>query len=97
MVLLYIIRSSCYLYLLCVHIGCGVPISIEHDLVCCSGDLVTCRYNEIKDAFGNLVSLASPVTEESIVCDGSAGVDILIAGLCLHGVWEPQISTSVLS
>ena len=79
-----------------MHNGCGAPISIEHDLVCCSGGLVTCRHNEIEDAFGNLVSLASPVFEEPIVCDGSAGADILIAGLCLHVVWEQHTSTSAL-
>ena len=96
MVLLYIIRGCCYLYLLCVHNGCGAPFSIAHDLDCCSGGLITCRLNEIEDAFGILVSLVSPVIKEPIVYDGSAGAEILIAGLCLHGVWEPQTSTSAL-
>ena len=91
MVLLYIIRGCCYLYLLCVHNGCGAPFSIAPDLNCCSGGLITCRHNEIEDAF-----LVSPVIKEPIVCDGSADADILIAGLCLHGVWEPQTSTSAL-
>ena len=99
MVLLYIIRSCCYLYLLCV---CALPSvwAQGHRLVLSMTLIVAleaCRHNKIGDAFGNLVSLVLPVIEESIVCDGSAGVDILIAGLCLHGVWEPQISTSVLS
>ena len=43
------------------------------------------------DAFGDLASLVwSPVVKEPIVCDGSAGGDTLITGLCVCGVWEPQ-------
>ena len=40
---------------------------------------------------GDLASLVwSPVTREPVVRDGSTGADILIADLCVQGVWEPQ-------
>ena len=71
--------------------GCGAPFSVEHSLDCRFGGLVTCRHNEFRDAFGDLASLVwSPVIKEPIVCDGSAGADTLITGLCVHGIWEPQ-------
>ena len=31
--------------------GCGAPFSIEHALDCYFGGLVTCRHNEVQDAF----------------------------------------------
>ena len=31
-----------------------------------------------------------PVVKEPVVCDGSAGVDTLIADLYVRGVWESQ-------
>ena len=37
--------------------GCGAPFSIEHALDCHFGGLVTCRYNEVRDTFGDLASL----------------------------------------
>ena len=44
--------------------GCGAPFSIEHALYCRFGSLVTRRYNEIRDAFGNLASLVwTPVVK----------------------------------
>ena len=68
-----------------------VLFSIEHALDCHFGGLVTCRHNEVRDAFCDLASLAwSPVIKESFVCDRSASADTLIAGLCVRGVWEPQ-------
>ena len=67
--------------------GCGAPFSIEHALGCRFGGLVTRRYNEVRDAFGNLASLVwAPVVKEPVVHDGSAGADTLIADLCVQGV-----------
>jgi len=72
--------------------GCGAPFSIEHALDCHYGSLVGHRHNEVHDAFGDLASLVwSPVLKEPVVCDGSAGnSDMLIADLCIHGIWQPQ-------
>ena len=68
--------------------GCGAPFSIEHALDCCFGGLVTRRYNEVWDVFGDLVF----GVKEPVVRDGSAGANTLIADhdLCVQGVWEPQ-------
>jgi len=64
---------------------------MEHALDCRFGGLVSCRHNEVRDAFGDLASLVwSPVMKEPIVCDNSAGADTLIIDLCVRGVWEPQ-------
>ena len=38
--------------------GCVAEFSIEHALDCRFGDLVTRRHNEIRDAIGDLASLA---------------------------------------
>ena len=71
--------------------GCGAPFSIEHALDCHFGGLVSCRHNEVCDAFGELASLVwSPVVKEPVVQDGSASADALIADLCVRGVWGPQ-------
>ena len=71
--------------------GCGTQFSIEHALDCRFGGLVSRRHNEVRDAFGDLVSLIwSPVTKEPIVRDSSDGADALIADLCVRGAWEPQ-------
>ena len=66
--------------------GCGAPFSIEHALDCHFGGLVTCRHNEVRDAFGDLASLVwAPVVKEPVVHDGSAGADTSIADLCVQG------------
>ena len=71
--------------------GCGAQFSIEHALDCRFGGLVSCRHNEVRNAFGDLASLIwSPVTKEPIGRDSSDGTDALIADLCVHGAWEPQ-------
>ena len=71
--------------------GYEAPFSVEYSLDCRFGGLVTRRYNEVRDAFGDLASLVwSPVIKEPVVCDGSAGADTLIAHLCVRGVWESQ-------
>ena len=64
----------------------------EQSLDCRFGGLIGFRHNEASDAFGDLTSLVwSPVTKEPVVCDGVAGVNILIADLCVCRVWELQI------
>ena len=56
--------------------GCEAPFSIEHVHDCCFGGLVTCRRNEVQDAFGNLGFLVwAPVVKESFVPDESADAD----------------------
>ena len=71
--------------------GCRAQFGIEHSLDCHFGGLVSCRHNEVCDAFVDLASLVwSLVTKEPIVCDSVDGADTLIADLNVHGVWEPQ-------
>ena len=49
------------------------PFSTEHALDCCFGGLVTRRYNEVRDAFGDLASFVwAHVVKEPVVHDGSA-------------------------
>ena len=38
--------------------GCGTPFTVEHALDCCVGGLVRQCYNEVRDAVGDLASLA---------------------------------------
>lgn len=62
--------------------GCRAQFSIEHFLDCYCGGLVSCRHNEVCDAFGDLASLVwSLVTKEPIVYDSVDGADTLIADL----------------
>ena len=54
--------------------GCGAPFSVDHALDCRFGGVVTCRHNEVRDAFGDLASLVwSPVVKEPIVCPWGLG------------------------
>ena len=38
--------------------GCGATFSLEHALDCKKGGLVTQRYNEVRDALGDIAALA---------------------------------------
>ena len=38
--------------------GCGAPFTVEHSLDCRVGGLVGRRHNEVRDAVGDLASLA---------------------------------------
>ena len=86
MVLLYIIRSHCYHYLPYVMV-------VEHRLVLNMPLIVALEAwsligirNEVQDAFSDLASLVwAIVVKESVVCDGSAGADTMIADLCVQG------------
>ena len=56
--------------------------------------LVGRRHSEVCGAFGDLASLVwSAAMREAIVCDGSDDSDILIADLCVWGIWQPQVET----
>ena len=75
--------------------GCSAPFTVEHALDCCIGGLVGQRHNEVRDAVGDLASLAwGQVTKEPVVCESSS-IDpssvTLIADLWIHGVWQPQV------
>ena len=70
---------------------CRAPFSIEHALDCCFGGLVTLRHNEVHDALVTLLPWYwSPVVEEPVMHDGSAGANTSIADLCVRGISEPQ-------
>ena len=66
-----------------------------HALDCRVGGLVGQRHNEVRDAIGNLASLAwVQVTKEPIVCESSftdPSSVTLIADLRIRGVWQPQV------
>ena len=75
--------------------GCGAPFTVEHSLDCRVGGLVGYRHNEVRDAVGDLASLAwGQVTREPVICESSP-VDpssvTLIADLQVRGVWQPQV------
>ena len=73
--------------------GCGSPSSLDHFLICKKGGLITQRHNEVRDAIEDLASLVwSSVKREPIVKnahDDDSG-EVLIADLCVWGVWLPQ-------
>ena len=73
--------------------GCGASFDLSHALICRKGGLVTQRHNEIRDALGDLSSLAwSQVKKEPIVkeADESSRSPALVADLSVRGVWVPQ-------
>eukprot|EP00923_Selenidium_pygospionis_P019153 GHVN01033520.1.p1 GENE.GHVN01033520.1~~GHVN01033520.1.p1 ORF type:complete len:376 (+),score=31.07 GHVN01033520.1:296-1423(+) len=73
--------------------GCGAPFSLDHALQCKTGGLVTKRHNEIRDALGDLASLAwgRQVIKEPVVREADeSGTGQLKADLLIRGVWEPQ-------
>ena len=73
--------------------GCNAPFDLSHALSCRKGGLVTQRHNEVRDAFGDLASLAfTQVTNEPVVREthNSLGNPALVADLSVRGVWMPQ-------
>ena len=71
--------------------GCGAAFTLSHALDCRRGGLVVRRHNEIRDALGDLASLAyRDVIREPVVRDGDADGPGLIADLGVRGVWQPQ-------
>ena len=73
--------------------GCGAAFNLEHALDCRKGGLVIQRHNEIRDALGDLASIAfrnvikEPVVKEANIRDGTPA---LIADISIRGLWEPQ-------
>ena len=70
--------------------GCNAPFDLSHALSCRTGGLVTLRHNEVRDAFGDLASLAYnnvPVVREA---HHSSHSPALVADLSVRGVWMPQ-------
>ncbi len=70
--------------------GCNAPFDLSHALSCRTGGLVKLRHNEVRDAFGDLASLAYnnvPVVREA---HHSSHSPALVADLSVRGVWMPQ-------
>ena len=73
--------------------GCSDKFTFQHALDCRKGRLVTQRHNEVRDAFGDLASIAfkdvirEPVVQEA---DNARGIPALIADLGIRGIWQPQ-------
>jgi hypothetical protein len=73
--------------------GCGETFSIDHALNCKKGGLIILRHNEIRDAVGDLASIAwTQVHREPVVreANDAKGLPALVADLGIRGVWEPQ-------
>ena len=73
--------------------GCSDLFDLSHALSCRRGGLVTQRHNEVRDAFGDLSSLAwNQVIKEPVVRESSALFDspALVADLSVRGVWVLQ-------
>ena len=69
---------------------------MEHALDCRIGGLVIQRHNEIRDALGDLASIAyKEVIREPVVreADDKNNVPALIADLGVRGCWQPQVVT----
>ena len=73
--------------------GCGATFNLEHALDCKKGDLVIQRHNEVRNALGDIASLAyREVTKEPVVRepDETRNLPALVADLGVRGVWQPQ-------
>ena len=73
--------------------GCSAPFDLAHALSCRKGGLVTQRHNEVRDAFGDLASLAwHQVVKEPVVREATRSpvTPALVADLSVRGVWTPQ-------
>ena len=76
--------------------GCGSQLSTGHALDCRKGGLVIQRHNEIRDAFGDLASIAyKEVAREPVIREPNdqENVPALCADLSVRGVWQPQATT----
>jgi len=69
--------------------GCGTPSSLYcHALVCREGSLIIQRHNEVRDAIGDIATLAwKHVHHEPVICEASSDDDALIVDLGIRGVW----------
>ena len=69
--------------------GCGTPSSLDHFLIYQRGGLIVQHHNEVRDAIGELAELVwGQVRRETVVVEAGDQYDeILIADLCVRGVW----------
>ena len=75
--------------------GCGSQFSTGHALDCRKGGLVIQRHNEIRDALGDLASIAyKEVVREPVVREPNdhEKVPALVADLSVRGVWHAASS-----
>ena len=70
--------------------GCGATFDLGHALDCKKGELVTQRHNVVRDALGDIASLAyKEVVSEPVVrdADNARRIPALVADLSVRGVW----------
>ena len=73
--------------------GCGREFTPQHALDCRKGGLIIKRHNEVRDALGDLASIAfRDVIREPIVRDADPvrGLPALVADLGVRGLWAAQ-------
>ena len=73
--------------------GCGGVFTLQHALDCKKGGLIIQRHNEVRDALGDLASIAfRDVIRELIVRDADLvrGLPALVADLSVRGMWAAQ-------
>ena len=73
-----------------------VSSALGHALDCRKGGLVIQRHNEIRDALGDLASIAyKDVVREPVVREPNDREKIpdFVADLSIRGVWQPQATT----
>ena len=76
--------------------GCGCQFTTGHALDCRKGGLVIQRHNEIRDALGDLASIAyKEVLREPVIREPNVqnNVPALVADLSVRGVWQSQTTT----
>ena len=76
--------------------GCGSQFTTGHALDCRKGGLVIQRHNEIRDALGDLASIAyKEVLREPVIREPNVqkNVPALVADLSVRGVWQSQTTT----
>ena len=77
-----------------------MSFNLQHALDCKKGGLVTLRHNEVRDALGDIASMAyKDVVREPIVREAkdTLGMPAIIADLGVRGVWQPQTEALFIS
>ena len=73
--------------------GCGGEFTLQHALDCRKGGLIIQRHNEVREALGDLASIAfRDVIREPIVRDADPvrGLPALVGDLGVRGLWAAQ-------
>eukprot|EP01068_Selenidium_serpulae_P010606 Selendium_serpulae@DN5499_c0_g1_i6.p1 len=73
--------------------GCNARMNVAHALECKKGGMVIRRHNEVRDALGDLCSLAwgRQIVREPVIREaGEDGKGELRADLMVRGIWSPQ-------